>query len=106
MDPPRRPDVPHPPPREQVDAPAATGSPVAATAAATFDGGVVTSDEAGTIETRPMLEDEEDKEDDEAEWTGDPNNRPIWKFPVVSRVRTSECTMFNSPQLQMWEASH
>lgn len=28
-----------------------------------------------------------EEEEEEEEWTGDPNNRPIWKFPVVSRVR-------------------
>ncbi len=33
--------------------------------------------------------DEIDDEEEEEEWTGDPKNRPIWKFPVVSRVRKS-----------------
>lgn len=28
----------------------------------------------------------DDGEDEEDEWLGDPNKRPIWKFPVVSRV--------------------
>lgn len=45
---------------------------------------------AGTGSERGEEQDEEDEEDEdeeEEEWTGDPNNRPIWKFPVVSRVR-------------------
>ena len=34
-------------------------------------------------------DDEAEEEEEEEEWTGDPKNRPIWKFPVVSRVRKS-----------------
>lgn len=36
-----------------------------------------------------MEQEDDDVEEEVEEWTGDPKNRPIWKFPVVSRVRNS-----------------
>lgn len=58
----------------------------AAAAAAAFGGEIVLPDGTADGAETEIVEEEEDEEDEE-EWTGDPNNRPIWKFPVVSRVR-------------------
>lgn len=63
----------------------AAGEPAAETGGAGGEGKDREKEEEGGKE-----EDEGEKEE-EGEWTGDPNNRPIWKFPVVSRVSRSCC---------------
>lgn len=60
----------------------------AAAAAAAFGGEVVLPDGPAAGAGSDIVEEEEEEEE---EWTGDPNNRPIWKLPVVSRVRYSSC---------------
>ncbi|CAM9939492.1 unnamed protein product [Ectocarpus sp. 13 AM-2016] len=58
-----------------------------ADAAASFAGESAQRDQENAG-TEKAIEDDELGEgvEEEEEWTGDPNNRPIWKFPVVSRV--------------------
>lgn len=66
-----------------------------ADAAASLGGEVLQrhQDDAGT---EKAIEDDEPGGggEGEEEWTRDPNSRPIWKFPVVSRVRNTGAPPF------------
>ena len=64
----------------------AAGGPAHGTGGGGGEGKEGEKEEEGGEEDEEEEEEEEEEGEEEEEWTGDPNNRPIWKFPVVSRV--------------------
>lgn len=63
---------------------------------------MVAPDAGDAAEATSFLDVEEDEEEED-EWTGDPKNRPIWKFPVVSRVREIPVVVFAKASARQWK---